>query len=244
MVVTIDTQYRNLLQQPVTHAVAIVSGGMDSTVLAYLLQNSGAALTMVSFDYGQRHRTELEHAARTAQTLGARYHLVDLTALVGLLAGSALTDVGVNVPDGHYTDTSMRATVVPNRNAIMLDIAVAHAVSVGADAVAFGAHAGDHPIYPDCRPGFLRAFEAMALIANEGFAQAGFRVMAPFLGLTKSDIAVIGMHLGVPFRDTWSCYKGGSMHCGTCGTCVERREAFELAGVADPTEYDSGQGAR
>jgi 7-cyano-7-deazaguanine synthase len=163
--------------------------------------------------------------------------VVDLTSLTGLLAGSALTDESVAVPDGHYTDTSMRATVVPNRNAIMLDIAVAQAVSVGADAVVFGAHAGDHPIYPDCRPDFLRAFQTTALLANEGFAHPDLQVMAPFIALSKADIAGIGAQLGVPFADTWSCYKGDVVHCGTCGTCVERREAFMVAGVVDPTVY-------
>jgi 7-cyano-7-deazaguanine synthase len=136
----------------------------------------------------------------------------------------------------------MRATVVPNRNAIMLDVAVARAVATGADAVAFGAHAGDHPIYPDCRKVFLTAYEHAARVANEGFIGSGFRVLAPFIGLAKSDIAALGAQLGVPFTDTWSCYKGGSTHCGTCGTCVERREAFEVARVADPTVYDAGAG--
>ncbi|HEX8632452.1 MAG TPA: 7-cyano-7-deazaguanine synthase QueC [Catenuloplanes sp.] len=231
--------YRDLLAPVVRHAVAIVSGGMDSTVLAYLLHRSGATLTMLSFDYGQRHRAELAYASRTALTLGATHHVVDLTGLVGLLAGSALTDTSVEVPDGHYTDTSMRATVVPNRNAIMLDIAVAQAVAVGADAVAFGAHAGDHPIYPDCRPEFLRAFQATAQLGNEGFAHPDLHVAAPFIDMTKADIAGIGAQLGVPFADTWSCYKGAAVHCGTCGTCVERREAFAVAAVPDPTEYAS-----
>jgi 7-cyano-7-deazaguanine synthase len=224
--------------------VTIISGGLDSTVLAYLLHRNGAALTLLSFDYGQRHRTELTYARRTAEVLHAEHHLVDLTGLVTLLTGSALTDTKVDVPDGHYSDAAMRATVVPNRNAIMLDVAVARAVSAGADAVAFGAHAGDHPIYPDCRPEFLRAYQQMASAANEGFAHPRFRVLAPFIDVAKSDIAALGAHLGVPFADTWSCYKGGPAHCGRCGTCVERREAFAVAGVADPTEYAVDIGVR
>lgn len=237
-----QTAHRNLFAPVVGHAVVIVSGGMDSTVLAYLLSRSGSAVTLLSFDYGQRHRIELDYARRTAQALSAPHHVVDLTSLTGLLAGSALTDESVAVPDGHYTDTSMRATVVPNRNAIMLDIAVAQAVSVGADAVVFGAHAGDHPIYPDCRPDFLTAFQTMAVLANEGFAHPNLRVTAPFIALSKADIAGIGAQLGVPFADTWSCYKGNAVHCGVCGTCVERREAFVVAGVPDPTVYADAAG--
>jgi 7-cyano-7-deazaguanine synthase len=136
----------------------------------------------------------------------------------------------------------MRATVVPNRNAIMLDVAVARAVAVGAGAVAFGAHAGDHPIHPDCRPAFMQAYQQMALLANEGFTPPGFAVLAPFLAASKADIVTLGDRLGVPFADTWSCYRGGETHCGTCGTCVERREAFVMAGVADPTGYARSRG--
>jgi 7-cyano-7-deazaguanine synthase len=218
------------------HVVLILSGGLDSTVLAYKLHTAGSRLTMLSFDYGQRHGRELDYARRTATRLGL-HRVVDLSAVSGLLSGSSLTDDAVAVPDGHYTDASMRATVVPNRNATMLDVAVAHAVAVMADAVAFGAHAGDHPIYPDCRPAFLDAYRRMVLLANEGFLVDRFTVLAPFLGLSKADIVTVGAELNVPFEDTWSCYKGGPTHCGACGTCVERREAFALAGVADPTEY-------
>ncbi len=147
----------------------------------------------------------------------------------------------MEVPDGHYTDWSMRMTVVPHRNAIMLDVAVAQTVAVQAGAVAFGAHAGDHPIYPDCRPAFLDAYRRMVLLANEGFLVPQFTVLAPFIGLSKVDVVRIGADLGVPFADTWSCYKGGELHCGTCGTCVERREAFQVAGVTDPTDYADGE---
>ena len=154
-----------------------------------------------------------------------------------LLTGSALTDAGVDVPEGHYTDASMAATVVPNRNAIMLSIAVGVAVSRGAGAVATAVHAGDHAIYPDCRPAFIEAIEREARIANEGFIADGFQVQAPFLLLRKDEIVRRGAALGVPFEETWSCYLGEDLHCGRCGTCVERREAFELAAVPDPTRY-------
>jgi 7-cyano-7-deazaguanine synthase len=223
-----------------TYAVLIASGGMDSTVTAYELRARGSDVSLLSFDYGQRHRTELEHLGKIAERLGVPHQSVDLTDVGRLLGGSALTDASVEVPDGHYSDQSMRSTVVPNRNMIMLSIAAGVAVSRGAGIVAFGAHAGDHPIYPDCRPTFFEQLGKAVQAGNEGFLADGFRLEAPFLHLTKADIARRGHELGVPFELTWSCYKGGSVHCGTCGTCVERREAFTLAGVADPTEYADG----
>ena len=220
-------------------AVAVVSGGLDSTTMAYLLRDQGYAISAISFDYGQRHRKELIFAKQVAADLGAPWTLIDLHAagLTGILSGSALTDETVTVPDGHYADESMKITVVPNRNAIMLSIACALAVTREAGAVAFGAHTGDHFIYPDCRPEFIRAFQAMVSVAVEGLAS--IEILAPFLSMTKTDIVRLGDELKVPFARTWSCYKGGALHCGTCGTCVERREAFAQAEVADPTVYES-----
>jgi 7-cyano-7-deazaguanine synthase len=217
--------------------VAVVSGGLDSAVLAHHLRADGWDLRLVSFDYGQRHRTELQHAATLAAGLDARHDVVDLRSVGALLSGSALTDDTVEVPDGHYADETMRSTVVANRNAIFAMVATGVAVADGAHAVALGIHAGDHFIYPDCRPEFVGAAEHLAKVANEGFVAQGFTVLAPFVASTKADIVRRGAELGVPFADTWSCYKGGEVHCGTCGTCVERQEAFELAGVADPTSY-------
>lgn len=221
------------------HAVVIASGGLDSTVLAYWLA-ARSRLTLVSFDYGQRHRVELRHATEIARLLDSPHRIIDLTSLGELLTGSALTDASVAVPDGHYTDESMAATVVPNRNAIMLDIATAVAIVVGADAVAFGAHAGDHAIYPDCRPEFVARFTRSMRTANDGLLVSGFQVLAPFLTLTKTDVVRIGQALGVPFARTWSCYRGGERHCGTCGTCTERQEAFRDNGIVDPTVYLAG----
>lgn len=218
-------------------AVAVVSGGLDSAVLAHHLRSEGWDLRLLSFDYGQRHVREVEHARRLAAALDAAHDVVDLRSAGALLSGSALTDDAVDVPDGHYTDESMKATVVANRNAIFVQVAVGVAVAEGAAAVAVGIHAGDHPIYPDCRPAFVEAAERLALVANEGFVADGFRVLAPFLRWSKADIVRRGADLDVPFADTWSCYRGADRHCGTCGTCVERREAFADAGVADPTEY-------
>ena len=207
--------------------------------MAYLLRSQGYALDAISFDYGQRHRKELSFAEQGAADLDATWTLIDLHAagLTSVLSGSALTDDSVTVPDGHYADESMRITVVPNRNAIMLSIACALAVTREAGAVAFGAHTGDHFIYPDCRPAFVRAFESMVNLAVEGFAS--IEILTPFLTKTKTDIVKLGADLAVPFERTWSCYKGGDLHCGTCGTCYERREAFAQADVADPTVYES-----
>jgi 7-cyano-7-deazaguanine synthase len=217
--------------------ITICSGGMDSVTLAYDIADAGHAQELVSFDYGQRHAKEIRSAALAAGHLGCPHTVVDLRALAPLLSGSALTDADVAVPLGHYADETMRATVVPNRNAIMLSVAAGIAVARGAYSVALGIHAGDHPIYPDCRPAFVDAMNTALQLATEGFAVEGFGLMAPFVNLTKADIVRIGDTLGVPYGETWSCYQGGKHHCGQCGTCVERREAFALAEVDDPTLY-------
>jgi len=214
--------------------VAIVSGGMDSVTLAYLLKQQGDQLHLLSFDYGQRHRKELLYAEHCAARLGCGFDVITLHALANLITASALTG-GADVPDGHYTEDSMRITVVPNRNAVMLALAFAVAVNEKADRVALAVHTGDHFIYPDCRPAFLDAFQAMQNLATEGFGQP--RLYAPFREMTKAEIVETGALINVPYQETWSCYKGGGLHCGVCGTCTERREAFELAEVPDPTEY-------
>ena len=220
-------------------AVAVVSGGLDSAVLTHHLLVEGWKLRLLSFDYGQRHAREVEHAARLAAAVGADHDIVDLRSVGALLTGSALTDDGVDVPDGHYTDESMRSTVVPNRNAIFVSVAVGVAVASGAEAVALGVHAGDHPIYPDCRPAFVDSAERLAVLGNDGFLVADFVLLTPFLEWTKAEIVARGASLDVAFADTWSCYRGGDRHCGRCGTCVERREAFAVAGVVDPTAYEA-----
>ena len=215
--------------------VVVCSGGMDSVTLAYLVNKERELSRLVSFDYGQRHRKELEFAAQTALDLGTRHDTIDISGLAPFLAGSALTD-DLDVPDGHYAEDTMRATVVPNRNAIMFAIAFGIAAGENAQAVAAAVHAGDHFIYPDCRPAFVDAFRAMQDRALEGMWTIDFH--APFVDRTKADIARIGAALGVPFDRTWSCYRGGARHCGRCGTCVERQEALFLAGVPDPTSYE------
>ena len=219
--------------------VAIVSGGMDSIALVHHLVDQGHVVDVISFDYGQRHRKELNFAQDCAERLNLAWHLVDLSNLTDLLATSALTNSVMEVPDGHYAEDTMRITVVPNRNAIMLNIAAGLAVSIGAKHIATGVHAGDHYIYPDCRPQFIDATERMLKIANEGFINPEFSMLAPFVNSTKADIARLGDRLNVPWESTWSCYKGNEIHCGACGTCFERREAFAEAGINDPTAYSS-----
>ncbi|MCP5368352.1 MAG: 7-cyano-7-deazaguanine synthase QueC [Hyphomicrobiales bacterium] len=214
--------------------VVVCSGGLDSVTLAHLVARDHALERLVTFDYGQRHRTEIDHAALAAADLGTRHDVVDIRAVQPFLTGSSLTD-DLDVPDGHYAEESMRVTVVPNRNAILFTIAYGIAAGAGADAVAAAVHAGDHFIYPDCRPAFVDAFRAMEDLALEGMWRVDF--LTPFVARTKADIVAVGAELGVPFERTWSCYKGGAVHCGTCGTCTERKEAFALAGVADPTVY-------
>lgn len=217
--------------------VLIYSGGLDSTVLLYKLRDDGHEVAILSLYYGQRHSRELQAAHDIVLGLSphvARYHQIDISTVRKLLSGSSQTDDRVAVPEGHYADESMRQTVVPNRNMIMLAIAAGWAVSLKYDAVSIAAHAGDHPIYPDCREEF---FSAMQLALDAGnYHQV--MLHSPFDKRTKADIVRIGADLDVPFAMTWSCYVGGAKHCGKCGTCVERREAFSLAGVADPTEYE------
>jgi 7-cyano-7-deazaguanine synthase len=216
---------------------------MDSVTLAYLLDSEGYALHLLSVDYGQRHKKEIAYAERCAERLGAAFDVVDISEVGRLLSGSALTD-DVDVPHGHYAEESMAVTVVPNRNAIMLSIAYGVAVAKGAQVVAAAVHAGDHYVYPDCRPGFIEAFDAMQKKAVEGFGDPSLRLYTPFVHKTKAQIAEVGASLGVPYEDTWSCYEGGKVHCGLCGTCHERKEAFELAGIPDPTVYRDLQAAR
>jgi 7-cyano-7-deazaguanine synthase len=153
---------------------------------------------------------------------------------MGRLFKSDLLRSGGDIPEGHYAEESMKKTVVPFRNGIMLSIAAGFAESIGADAVTIAAHSGDHAIYPDCREPFMRAMgEAM-----EQGTYAGIKLLRPFIDMDKAAIARRGAELGVDFAETWSCYKGGEIHCGVCGTCVERREAFLLAGLQDPTVYE------
>lgn len=215
--------------------IVICSGGLDSVSLAHRVASLHRLHGLVSFDYGQRHKKELDYAAACAARLGVPHDIIDIRTIGNSLSGSALTD-DLDVPDGHYAEETMKVTVVPNRNAIMLAIAFGVAAAQKVDAVAIAVHGGDHFIYPDCRPGFIDAFQTMQQHALEGYAD--IRLLAPYLNGSKADIVADGAKHGTPFAETWSCYKGGDLHCGRCGTCVERREAFHLAGVEDPTPYE------
>lgn len=238
-----ELEYYAQLMRRRMHRVVVVSGGMDSVTLAHLVRQETpeASIHVVSFNYGQRHAKELQYAEACATTIKASgFHIIDLQGITGLLASShsVLVDHTKEVPEGHYAAESMKATVVPNRNAIMLSIATGVAVAESAVDVAIGVHSGDHFIYPDCRPAFIHEMNIAMRYANDGFANPDFRIYAPFLGTSKLEIAQIGGELGVDYTQTWSCYKGGELHCGKCGTCVERVEALEGALGTDPTEYE------
>jgi 7-cyano-7-deazaguanine synthase len=214
--------------------VSTLSGGLDSTTLAYKLKSEGFNLSLLSFDYGQRHKKELAHAIHIAKLLESPHHIVDLTSITSLIKGSSLTD-NIAVPEGHYAEDNMIKTVVPNRNAIMLAIAFAHASSINAEFVAAGIHAGDHAVYADCRPEFISAFSFMEAQSLQNLHQP--TLVSPFVHISKTEIARLAGELKVPVELTWSCYKGEQFHCGRCGTCVERLEALHDAGVDDPTVY-------
>lgn len=219
-------------------AILILSGGMDSVTLLYDLAGQGFEIEALTFDYGQRHRREIDSAREICAYLGVKHTVVDLTSITALLGGSSLTDQAVSTPHGHYAAENMKLTVVPNRNAIMLSIAIGAAVASGALAVATAVHSGDHFIYPDCRPEFIDAMERVARVGNQGFIDPDFVLLTPYLNLSKTDIARIGYTLNVPYGKTWTCYEGGEVHCGLCGACQERKEAFRDAGVPDNTVYE------
>ena len=213
--------------------IAIVSGGLDSTVLAYYLAKDNQLNAIVSVNYAQRHAfSEMQCSAVTAQKLGVPRIALNLTSLGLVLNNSALTG-NIAVPEGHYTDESMRLTVVPNRNMVLLAVATSIAVNRGCAFVAYGAHAGDHAIYPDCRPEFADAMATAMQLCDT----APPALMRPFLNMTKAQIVQLGHRLGVPFGDTYSCYNGEVAACGKCGTCVERLEAFAQNGLVDPIAY-------
>jgi len=214
-------------------AVIIYSGGMDSFTLLHSAINEGLEVAAISFNYGQRHSKELDYAARVCSELEVEHQVVDVTSINALLQGSSLTS-DIDIPEGHYEEDSMKSTVVPNRNMIMLSLAVGYAVSINADAVYFGAHAGDHAIYPDCRKEFVDAMSTVTQIAN----YQPVMVRAPFIDMSKGDIAALGKKLGIDYSKSWTCYNGREKACGKCGACQERLEAMEFADIIDSTEYE------
>lgn len=216
------------------HVVVVLSGGLDSTTLLYLAKQEFRQVDAISVNYGQRHSRELEAAARTCETLDVPHRILDMQCLNSILK-SVLTDRDGAMPEGHYQSESMKTTVVPNRNMLLLSIATAFAISLEADVVAYGAHAGDHAIYPDCRPIFIHAIRRSLAVAHYN----PIELWTPFEDMTKGDVLSIAKDLGVRFENTWTCYKGGVKACGKCGACNERLEAFEECGLVDPLEYEA-----
>lgn len=213
-------------------SVIIVSGGMDSVTMLYEMKDRIAL--GVSFDYGSNHNArEIAFAGLHCERLGIRHIVIRLDFMCRYFKSSLFEGAGA-VPEGHYDDDNMRSTVVPFRNGIMLSVAAGIAESNGLRYLMIANHGGDHAIYPDCRPEFIRAMSD----ATKFGTYPGVEIVAPYTELTKSDIARKGKTLGVNYAETWSCYKGGDRHCGRCGTCVERREALRDAGIEDLTEYD------
>jgi 7-cyano-7-deazaguanine synthase len=208
---------------------------MDSVAAFYEAMSQHKVVAAISFDYGAKHNhKELPFAAYHCRKFSIEHRVIPLN-FVGELFKSDLLKSGGAIPDGHYEEQTMKSTVVPFRNGIMLSIAAGFAESKDATGLVIAAHAGDHAIYPDCREDFMKAMADAIRLGT----YAGLKLLRPFITMTKSDIASRGQALGVDFARTWSCYKGGTLHCGTCGTCVERREAFLVSGVADPTIYSS-----
>ena len=213
-------------------SILILSGGMDSVTLMHYRKDRIALA--VSFDYGSNHNArEIECARKQCECLGIEHLVIPLTFMSKYFKSSLLEGAD-SIPEGYYTAMNMKSTVVPFRNGIMLAVACGLAESRGLRHVMMANHSGDHSIYPDCRPGFVNAMsEAM----REGTYE-GVTLEAAFTGMTKGDIARIGARMGVEYADTYSCYKGGEKHCGKCGTCGERKEAFIEAGLPDPTIYE------
>ncbi len=216
------------------NALLICSGGFDSVTLAHRLHANGQLAALLCFNYGQRHVKEIAAARQCAERLNVPFILLDISDIGRQLSGSALTG-DVEVPKGAYTEENMQLTVVPNRNAIMLSIAFGVAAARQLDTVAIAVHGGDHFVYADCRPEFIDAMAAMQRLALAD--QANIQLFAPYVETDKTAIARDAERYGVPIADTWSCYAGGELHCGQCGTCLERIDALSKAGVTDPTKY-------
>ena len=214
------------------NSVIIVSGGMDYITLLY--DHKDEIALGISFDYGSNHNArEIPFAKMHCERLGIKHITINLDFMHQYFK-SSLLDGAEAIPEGHYADDNMKSTVVPFRNGIMLSIAIGIAESNNLDQVFIANHGGDHTIYPDCRPEFINAIDAAATAGTYN----NVKVVAPYTKITKSDIARIGKKLGIDYTETWSCYKGGEVHCGKCGTCVERKEALAEAGIEDKTIYE------
>jgi 7-cyano-7-deazaguanine synthase len=217
------------------NVIVLVSGGIDSVTALYDADQKYRVLVGISFHYGSKHNDrEISFAAKHCLKLGVRHEVITLD-FMNRLFKSDLLQSGGNIPEGHYEESSMKQTVVPFRNGIMLSIAAGMAESMDAQGLVIAAHSGDHAIYPDCREDFMKSIGDAIRLGT--YAQIG--VIRPFILMNKTEIIKRGKEFGIDYAQTWSCYKGGQIHCGKCGTCVERREAFILAGVNDPTIYEA-----
>lgn len=213
-------------------ALLVLSGGMDSTTMLYDFADQIAMA--VTFNYGSNHNAqEIECARVHCETLKIEHLIINLD-FMGRYFSSSLLEGADSIPEGHYADHNMKSTVVPFRNGIMLSIAAGLAESRGLKAVMIANHSGDHAIYPDCRPEFVRAMDH----AIQRGTYEGITLRAPYTMLTKGQIAVRGRELGLDYSTTYSCYRGGEKHCGRCATCIERREALAEAGIKDTTLYE------
>ncbi len=215
------------------HVVVIFSGGMDSFTILHKAMSDGYTVFALTFNYGQRHVKEIEYASKVCHDLSVDHKIVDIRAVNQLLQGSSLTS-DIDIPEGHYAGDNMKSTIVPNRNMILLSLAVGYAVSIGAEKVFYGAHAGDHAIYPDCRPEFVKKMNDVSAIAN----YESIEIVTPYLDFDKGDILADGIKLGIDYALTWTCYNGRDKACGQCGACYERLEAFKNNNVNDPIEYE------
>lgn len=214
------------------NSVIIVSGGMDSITLLY--DHKEEIALGISFDYGSNHNArEIPFAKMHCERLGIKHITINLDFMHQYFKSSLLEGADA-IPEGNYAEANMKSTVVPFRNGIMLSIAIGIAESNNLNQVFIANHGGDHTIYPDCRPEFINAIDDAATAGTYN----NVKVIAPYTNITKGDIARIGKQLGIDYTETWSCYKGGEMHCGKCGTCVERKEALAEAGIEDKTIYE------
>ncbi len=215
-------------------AVVIYSGGMDSFTILNRALSEGHDVYALTFDYGQKHKKEIRYAESVCQELGISHRIIDITAINQLLQSSSLTSDKA-IPEGHYEAANMKSTVVPNRNMILLSLAIGYAVDIGSNKVFYGAHSGDHAIYPDCRPDFVHAMNRVAKLAN----YEPVDIVTPYLNGDKIEILADGLKMGLDYGKTWTCYNGREKACGKCGSCVERLEAFEKNGAVDPLEYET-----
>ena len=215
-----------------TKIIVVYSGGLDSFTLLNEAIRSGKDVSSLSFDYGQKHNKELHFVEKFCAQESIDSKIVNVSSIKELFQGSSLTDE-IDIPKGHYEDDSMKSTVVPNRNMILISLALGYAVTKEAEEVWFGAHAGDHAIYPDCRPEFVEKMDAVARIAN----YSPIAVKAPYIAMSKTEILAIGLNMQLDYGLTWTCYEGKELACGSCGACHERLESFAANNVIDPIKY-------